>query len=86
MPTYAYICRKCGHKFDLFQKISDEPVKTCDQCQSEAVERLPSAGVGLHFQGSGFYSTDYNTRPKETGETKENPPAGCDKPGGCGCH
>ena len=65
MPTYAYICRKCNAKFDRFQRISDEPVKECEQCHAEAVERLPSAGVGLHFQGSGFYCTDYNTKPSE---------------------
>lgn len=87
MPTYAYICRKCNHKFDRFQKVSDEPIKECEQCSAQAVDRLPSAGIGLHFQGSGFYSTDYNKKPSESVETSpEKPSKSCDKPGGCGCH
>ncbi len=72
MPTYAYICRACAHRFDVFQKISDEPVKICEKCQAERVERLPSAGVGLHFQGSGFYATDYNSKPKEAAQSGES--------------
>lgn len=87
MPTYAYICRKCSHKFDRFQKITDEPVTECEQCHAQAVERLPSAGVGLHFQGSGFYSTDYNKKTSEPSDTaSEGESKSCNKPGGCGCH
>ena len=59
MPTYEYRCSK-GHHFELFQRISEEPVKTCPECGASA-ERLLSAGAGLIFKGSGFYSTDYRS-------------------------
>ena len=26
MPTYEYQCQKCGHSFELLQKMSDKPV------------------------------------------------------------
>jgi putative FmdB family regulatory protein len=68
MPTYEYVCRACGHRFERFQKISDEPTRECPECSEPAVERLISAGAGLVFKGPGFYATDYrkDTPPKET--------------------
>jgi putative FmdB family regulatory protein len=59
MPTYEYRCSK-GHHFELFQRISEEPVKTCPECGAPA-ERLLSSGAGLIFKGSGFYVTDYRS-------------------------
>lgn len=59
MPTYEYRCGACGHAFERFQKISDDPVRTCPECGEEEAERLISPGGGLVFKGSGFYATDY---------------------------
>ncbi len=58
MPTYEYKCQQCGHQFEAFQKISDDPLTECPQCGGEVV-RLISGGTGLIFKGSGFYLTDY---------------------------
>ncbi len=63
MPTYEYRCRKCGHKFSLFQKITEAPARNCPKChQRKAVVRLISGGSGLIFKGTGFYITDYKNR------------------------
>jgi putative FmdB family regulatory protein len=59
MPTYEYECRSCGHTFDVFQNMSDEPVKVCPECGKE-VRRLINGGTGVIFKGSGFYVTDKN--------------------------
>ncbi len=59
MPTYEYRCPE-GHEFEVFQRMSDEPVAECPTC-GEASERLLSAGAGLLFKGSGFYITDYRS-------------------------
>jgi putative FmdB family regulatory protein len=59
MPTYEYRCSK-GHHFELFQRISEQPVKSCPECGADA-ERLLSSGAGLIFKGSGFYITDYRS-------------------------
>jgi putative FmdB family regulatory protein len=61
MPTYVYRCRKCKHRFELFHSISDESVKRCPRCKSKA-ERVPAAGAGILFKGSGFYITDYRSK------------------------
>jgi putative FmdB family regulatory protein len=57
MPTYEYRCVK-GHQFDVFQKMSDDPVATCPEC-GERAERMLSGGAGVLFKGEGFYITDY---------------------------
>lgn len=58
MPTYEYKCDKCGHEFEAFQSIKDDPIKICPVCKSE-VHRVINGGAGVIFKGSGFYITDY---------------------------
>lgn len=60
MPTYEYECRKCSHGFEVFQRITEPPVKRCPKCKG-AVRRLMGAGAGIIFKGSGFYQTDYRS-------------------------
>ena len=61
MPTYEYVCEKCGHRFEEFQKMSDEPIKKCPECKG-SVRRLIGTGSGIIFKGSGFYQTDYKQK------------------------
>lgn len=68
MPTYEYKCLNCSHRFEIFQSMKDEPLKTCPVCKGEII-RLIGAGAGPIFKGSGFYQTDYkNSKP----ESKKN--------------
>ena len=62
MPTYEYACRKCGHHFEQFQSMRDEPLKKCPKCQKNGLKRLLGSGAGLIFKGSGFYITDYKNK------------------------
>jgi putative FmdB family regulatory protein len=32
MPIYEYKCLKCSQQFEILQKISDEPLKKCEDC------------------------------------------------------
>ena len=52
MPTYEYKCTACGHTFEAFQSITEEPVRICPTCGKPDVQRLISAGAGLLFKGS----------------------------------
>lgn len=88
MPTYEYVCEKCGHTFDLFQSIKDEPLKTCTEqkCKLKKwgkgpVKRAIGAGAGLIFKGSGFYITDYRSENYKQAAKKESG-GGESKPGG----
>lgn len=57
MPIYGYRCSNCGNQFEVYQKMSDEPVQTCPKCQGKVTKMLYPNGVV--FKGSGYYSTDY---------------------------
>jgi len=46
MPTYDYLCERCGHRFETFQKMSAAPVKTCPECAGP-VRRLISGGAAV---------------------------------------
>ncbi len=58
MPTYEYECGKCGHSFDAFQRMSEDPLKECPHCGEASLKRLVGGGIGVIFKGSGFYATD----------------------------
>ena len=68
MPTYEYICEKCGCEFEAAQSISAKPLRICPKelCGRKKwgrgrVKRRISTGGGLLFKGSGFYTTDYRS-------------------------
>ncbi|NLX96812.1 MAG: zinc ribbon domain-containing protein [Rhodopirellula sp.] len=61
MPTYDYECDGCGHAFELFQRISENPKRKCPKCGKQKLRRLIGAGAAIMFKGSGFYSTDYRS-------------------------
>lgn len=66
MPFYEYRCNSCGHRFEVLQRMSDEPVTVCEQCGEEAAERVLFAPA-IHFKGSGFHNTDYGTKRRPVG-------------------
>ncbi len=73
MPTYEYACPKCGHEFEQFQSMRDEPLTKCPKCKKSGVKRLVGGGAGLIFKGTGFYITDYKKKSgtkSDGGETK----------------
>lgn len=77
MPTYEYECKHCGHAFEAFQKITDEPLKGCPKCHKE-IKRLIGSGAGIIFKGSGFYATDYR-KPSKSEKTKNENQSACPK-------
>ena len=59
MPVYEYRCEN-GHTFEVMQRMSDDPVSTCEVCGAP-VQRVFHP-VAVHFKGSGFYNTDYGKK------------------------
>ncbi len=56
MPIYEYECNEQGHRFEKWQSIQDEPIKTCPVCGSPVHKVFHPAGI--IFKGSGWYITD----------------------------
>jgi putative FmdB family regulatory protein len=59
MPIYEYRCER-GHTFEVLQRMADDPVSVCTDCDA-TVERVLHP-VAVHFKGSGFYTTDYGKK------------------------
>ncbi|MFG6403534.1 FmdB family zinc ribbon protein [Microbacterium sp. P04] len=64
MPTYAYACKNCGHRFDAVQSFSEAALTECPTCGGDL--RKEYGSIGVTFNGSGFYRTD-----SRAGETKK---------------
>jgi len=75
MPTYEYECSNCGHAFELFQRISEKPIRKCPACGKSRARRLLGTGAAVIFKGSGFYVNDYG-RSSDYREKKKEESAG----------
>lgn len=56
MPTYAYACKQCAHRFDAVQSFADPALTECPECGGAL--RKEYGSIGVTFNGSGFYRTD----------------------------
>jgi putative FmdB family regulatory protein len=54
MPLYEYKCDNCHNQFEIIQKMSDEPLKTCTHCHTDNLKKLMSSGSFI-LKGGGWY-------------------------------
>lgn len=59
MPTYEYRCQNCGHEWEVFQSMKDDPVTECPSCGEPEAKRQISAGTGFILKGGGWYADGY---------------------------
>lgn len=71
MPTYGYECTACKEQFEVFQKITDDPLAIHEDCGGELRRLLYP--VGIVFKGSGFHVNDYGRHGKKS--SSETTPA-----------
>jgi putative FmdB family regulatory protein len=94
MPTYEYVCESCGHDMEVFQSMSEDPLKQCPSCETPALKRKIGLGAGIIFKGGGFYETDFkdrkgssasgNSESKKESEKPAQKKSGTDKASGSG--
>jgi putative FmdB family regulatory protein len=70
MPIYEYECQACGHRFEEWQKMSDDPIKVCPKCKKRKVEKLISH-TSFQLKGGGWYSDLYASQ-KPTGSAESS--------------
>ena len=70
MPLYEYECQSCGRRTEVIQRISDDPLETCEYCSGD-LEKLISAPA-FQFKGSGWYVTD--SADKGGGKSQDDKP------------
>jgi putative FmdB family regulatory protein len=73
VPTYAYACTACDHRFEIVQSFKDDSLTECPECAGR-LRKLFNA-VGVVFKGSGFYRTD-----SRSGSGASTPAAKSDSP------
>ena len=83
MPIYLYECDSCGVRFEKLQRMSDDPLTDCPECDGH-VHRVIQP-VGIIFKGSGFYVTDNRsgssstlTPPKDTSKSEDKKESSAD--------
>jgi len=74
MPTYAYACKTCGHRFDAVQSFADPTLTECPECGGEL--RKEYGSIGVTFNGSGFYRTDSRAAEKKGSGTSSSSGSG----------
>jgi putative FmdB family regulatory protein len=62
MPIYEYRCSSCGHQQEFLQKVSDAPLTTCTACGKATFSKMLTA-AGFQLKGSGWYVTDFKSKP-----------------------
>ncbi|HSY43220.1 MAG TPA: zinc ribbon domain-containing protein [Candidatus Acidoferrum sp.] len=79
MPTYEYVCKKCGHEFEASRSMTAKPLQTCPKelCAKKKwgrgrVTKKISGGAGLLFKGTGFYITDYRSQKYKDAAKKDS--------------
>jgi putative FmdB family regulatory protein len=81
VPIYQYRCTK-GHEFDVMQRMSEDPLTTCEVCGAAAARVLFAPAI--HFKGSGFHNTDYGTRRRPVSDDNGSSGASTSSEGGSG--
>lgn len=64
MPIYEYQCESCGHRLEKIQKMADDPLKVCPECETPTLKKLVSAAA-FRLKGGGWYETDFKTGAKK---------------------
>ena len=88
MPTYEYRCESTNTIYEVDQGINDLPYKMCmkPNCScngTSPTHRIISKNIGLIFNGSGFYQTDYARKKEEKPPPTNIPPCQTCSEAGC---
>ncbi|MBI4683902.1 MAG: zinc ribbon domain-containing protein [Nitrospirae bacterium] len=70
MPIYEYECLNCGDVQETVQKFNDAPLTTCKKCGGNLKKMISNSSFVL--KGTGWYKTDYASKPSGTGKTSED--------------
>ena len=70
MPIYEYRCTGCSKEFEVMQRITEEPLKECEEC-SGVLEKLISQSAFV-LKGTGWYKTDFADKPKPSAAEGKN--------------
>lgn len=65
MPIYEYRCKKCGEQFEVIQKFSDRPLRSCRSCKGRLEKLISRSSFAL--KGGGWYAEGYGASKTRSG-------------------
>ena len=79
MPVYEYECKACNKVFEVQQKMAENPLTTCPDCEGEVIKLMSMSSFQL--KGGGWYADGY-----ASSSAKSDSAPACASGGGCsGC-
>ena len=72
MPIYVYECSACKNQFEVMQRITEDPLTSCD-CGSKGTVKRVIQPIAVMFKGSGFHINDYSSSTSGSSATAESP-------------
>ena len=69
MPIYEYGCEVCGHTFERLQKVSDEPVRDCPECDEKGKVKKLISRSSFVLKGGGWYKDHYGLKGGSSGDS-----------------
>jgi len=70
MPIYEYECENCGRHLEVWQRITDEPLTTCEACGGKLHKLISQSSFIL--KGTGWYVNDYARKDQKKSSSKED--------------
>ena len=86
MPVYEYECNECKKTFEVQQRMADDPLTDCPECDG-TLKKLMSMS-SFHLKGGGWYADGYASKkssdPKKTTKSETaSPPCKAQKSSEC---
>ncbi len=85
MPVYEYECPSCEKIFEIQQRMADDPVTQCPECDGPVKKIMSKSSFAL--KGGGWYADGYSSAKPDAKKEKSPTPAAppCKTGGSCPC-
>ncbi len=84
MPVYEYECKACEKVFEVQQKMADDPISDCPDCQGPVTKLMSMSSFQL--KGGGWYADGYASKSESSKPDTAKPAPACKTGGSCaGC-
>ncbi len=81
MPVYEYECPACEAVFEVQQRMTDDPLSKCPECDG-AVKKIMSRS-SFQLKGGGWYADGYSSSNATAGKASSPPPSPCKSGDSC---
>ncbi|MBU0962073.1 MAG: zinc ribbon domain-containing protein [Proteobacteria bacterium] len=81
MPVYEYECPTCETVFEVQQRMADDPLSKCPECEG-AVKKIVSRS-SFQLKGGGWYADGYSSSKVSESKASSSSPSPCKSGDSC---